>query len=85
MNKKLKIILIVSFVPYILVLLCGILCAIHGVTFIYNEVYGTDAFILGVMALGALLVFYVPIIPVCAIFQVVYLVRRKISKNKTLS
>ena len=84
-NKKLKIMLIISCIPYILVLLSGILCAIFGVTIFFNKIQGMDAFLLGVMALGYLLIFYVPIIPVCLIFQVACLIKSKFGLLKQIT
>lgn len=80
-QKAAKIILIISFIPYVLVLLCGIIGAINGAGFFFDTVYGWDGFIIGM--LGAVLSMAL-IIPVCLIYQIVYLIRSKIEFFKRI-
>ena len=80
-RKAAKIILIISFVPYGLVLLSGIHGAIFGAGFFFDTVYGWDGFLIG--ALGACLSM-IPIIPACIIYQIIYLIRSKIEVIKKI-
>lgn len=82
-NKAAKIILIISFVPYGLVILSGIIGAIFGAGFFFDTVYGWDGFLIG--ALGACIsMIYIPILPACLIYQIIYLVRSKIEVIKKI-
>ncbi len=82
-RKAAKIILIISFVPYGLVLLSGIIGAIFGAGFFFDTVYGLDGFFIGVLGAG-LSMSYIPIIPACLIYQIVYLIRSKIGVIKKI-
>ncbi|MDE7363858.1 MAG: hypothetical protein K2N27_03065 [Ruminococcus sp.] len=87
MKKKIpKIILILSFAPYVFCLLYGICSAIFGFGFIFNTSYGFDAFMISIVLMGLLLCYY-PVIPICLIYQLVYLAvfimkKRNISLSK---
>ena len=87
MKKKIpKIILILSFAPYIFCLLYGICSAIFGFGFIFSTSYGFDAFMSSIVLMGLLLCYY-PVIPICLIYQLVYLAvfvmkKRNVSKQK---
>lgn len=82
-RKAAKIILIISFVPYALVLLSGIIGAIFGAGFFFDTVYGWDGFLIGVLGAG-LAMLYIPIIPACLIYQIVYLIRSKVGAVKKI-
>ena len=85
MNKQKldKIILIISFIPYGLVLLSGILSAIFGVVFFFGTVYGWDGFVIGVMG-ACIVMLYIPILPACLIYQIVYLIRNRVEVVKKI-
>ncbi|MBP0964916.1 MAG: hypothetical protein J5999_06445 [Oscillospiraceae bacterium] len=82
-QKAAKIILIISFVPYGLVLLSGIFGAIFGVGFFFDTVYGLDGFLIGILGAGMSMI-YIPIIPACLIYQIVYLIRSKVEFLKKI-
>ena len=73
--KLSKKILILSFIPYLLILLYGIISIFTGISFFYSTTYGSWAFVIGVIAVSYALTFMVPIIPVCMIYQICYLFR----------
>lgn len=76
-SKVAKIIFLISFLPWLLVLICGIWGAIFGVGFLFSTCYGWEGFLLGV--LGALLgMTMVPVLPVCLVYEICYIVRNKI-------
>lgn len=68
-----KIILILSFAPYVFCLGYGIYSAIFGFGFLFSTSYsyGFDAFISSILLTGFFLCGY-PVIPVCLIYQLVY-------------
>ena len=79
MKKILSIIFIISFIPYIILISYGIYSAIFGYdvyTWIlptYVEtIYGLDAFLEAVTVLGLSLIF-IPVIPICIIYDALYL------------
>lgn len=76
-SKVAKILFIISFVPWLLVPLCGIFGAIFGVGFFFSTAYGLEGFLLG--ALAALLgMIMVPVLPVCLVYEICYIVRNKV-------
>lgn len=82
-QKAAKVILIISFIPYGLVILSGIIGAVSGVGFFFDTVYGWDGFLIG--ALGACIsMIYIPILPACLIYQIIYLIRSKIGVIKKI-
>lgn len=78
MKKIWKVLFYISFLPYIFILLWGCFNAINGTTFIFSEIYGFDAFLLTLVAGFIVLVCNVPIIPICFIYQIAYLLKGKI-------
>ncbi len=80
-QKAAKIILIISFVPYGLVLLSGIHGAIFGAGFFFDTVYGLDGFFIGILGAGLSMML---IIPVCIIYQIIYLIRSKVGAIKKI-
>ena len=83
-NKVAKILFLISFLPWIFVPINGILGAIFGVGFFFNTCYGWDGFLLGV--LGALLgMTLIPILPVCLVYEICYIVRNKVPAAKKVS
>ncbi len=92
MKKILSIIFIISFIPYIILLGYGIYSAIFGYdvyTWIlptYVEtIYGLDAFLEAVTVLGLSLIF-IPVIPICIIYDIIYLALKVIFhfRNKSI-
>ncbi|MCI7351348.1 MAG: hypothetical protein MSH60_11460 [Ruminococcus sp.] len=82
-QKAAKVILIISFIPYGLVILSGIIGAVFGVDFCFDTDYGWDGFLIG--ALGACIsMIDIPILPACLIYQIIYLIRSKIGVIKKI-
>lgn len=83
MKKKLeKIIFILSFLPYILILLISLYVAIFGdnVYTISGEkygVFGLDVFLNWLTELIYVYCVWIPILPVVAIYQVIYLMVKR--------
>lgn len=82
-RKAAKIILMISFVPYGLVLLSGIFGAVFGAGFFFDTVYGWDGFLIGALG-GCISMIYIPILPACLIYQIVYLIRSKVEFIKKI-
>lgn len=83
-QKVAKILFLISFLPWIFVPVNGILGAIFGVGFFFNTCYGWDGFFLGV--LGALFgMTLVPVLPVCLVYQICYIIRNKVPAVKKVS
>lgn len=83
-NKIPKILFIVSFLPYLLILLFGIISTFSGITFLFNTIYGFDAFIVSIFFIIYNFFFFIPIIPICLIYQICYLLKNKIKKFKNI-
>ena len=82
-NKLPKIIFVVSFLPYLLVFIYGVICAFTGVSFFFSTSYGFSAFLIGGLSALYFLTLIIPIIPVSLIFQICYLFRNKFKSIKT--
>lgn len=82
-RKAAKIILMISFIPYVLVLLSGIIGAVFGAGFFFDTVYGWDGFLIGALG-GCISMIYIPILPACLIYQIIYLIRSKIEVIKKI-
>lgn len=92
MKKKIsKIILILSFAPYVFCLGYGIYSMFNGfgAGLLFSKSYGFDAF-MGSTILMTIFLCYYPVIPICFIYQLVYLTvfiiknRHNISKKTVL-
>lgn len=81
-NKLTKIIFIISFLPYLLILGYGAICMFTGVSFFFSTSYGFEAFIIGILPALYFSTLVVPIVPVCAIYQICYLLRKKFKKTQ---
>lgn len=77
MNIK-TVLFALTFVPYALVILGGILGAIRGVDFFFSRCYKCGGFLLGALASLAYMTI-VPVIPVCIVFHVLCLLRKNVS------
>ncbi len=84
MKRIFSVIFIISFIPYIILIGYGIYSAIFGYdvytwilpTYV-GTLYGLDAFLEAVTVLG-LSLFFIPIIPICAIYEIIYLILKAI-------
>ena len=70
----------ISFVPFMLVVLYGIFCSFFGISFLWSVSYGIDAFLIAVIC-GAALLVIIPVLPLCIVWQIIYLVRRRKAKK----
>lgn len=91
MKKIPFIIFLISFIPYVVLLGYGLYSAIFGYgvyTWIlpaYVEtLYGLDAFLEAVTVLGLTLLF-VPLLPICLLYQVIFVAVKLILKFKNTS
>ena len=85
MNTKVKkVLFILTFLPYALVILGGLKGAFFGATFLFSTDYGLDGFITGVFISLLYMTVFIPIIPVCIVFHILCLLRKtkKISTKK---
>ncbi|MDD6035535.1 MAG: hypothetical protein PUC30_04995 [Lachnospiraceae bacterium] len=83
-NKAAKIIFLISFLPWLLIPVCGILGAIFGVGFFFSTCYGWDGFFLGV--LGAVLgMTMIPVLPVCLVYEICYVLHSKVPRLRKVS
>ncbi len=90
-RKIFKIILIISFVPYIILLLISLYYSIFGYD-LYSMIlpkylrtlYGMEAFYM-VLMWYSIAFSFIPILPLCFLYQIIYLVTYIIKriKNKT--
>ena len=80
-DKVLKIILIISSLPFIGLLLIGIYSMFFGFTFFFSTSYGIEAFLGSIFIIGWLLCI-IPVLPICLIYQIFYLIRHLVKKNK---
>ena len=86
MNSKVKkVLFILTFIPYALVLLSGLTGAIFGVGFFFDTVYGLDGFLLSVIFALYAMVMVVPVIPICIVFHILCLLRKKVPFIKKIS
>ena len=81
-EKVLKIILKISFIPYLLLLLLGINSAIYGFSFFGTSTYGIEGFMDSITIYGFALVSIFPVIPVCLVYEIFYFIRYMVKKNK---
>ncbi len=77
-NLTLKILFILSFVTPVGIILSSIWSAIFGVTFIFNKVYGIEAFELTIFVLS---LYLSPLLIVSLIYQMIYIIRKRILKK----
>lgn len=84
-NKVIKIIFILSFLPYILILISGISVAFSGVSIFSNTVYGINAFLIYISLIFSNFKIMIPIVFVCFFYQICYIFRKKIKFFKKMS
>lgn len=76
MDPKIKTVLfILTFIPYAVVILSGIWGAVFGVNFLFTKAYKLGGFILGALVSLCYMIIF-PIIPVCAVFHLLCLLRK---------
>lgn len=84
MEPKVKTVLFVlTFIPYAAVILSGIWGAVFGVNFLFTKAYKLGGFILGALASLCYMIIF-PIIPVCAVFQLLCLLRKNVPFIKNI-
>ncbi|MDE6710289.1 MAG: hypothetical protein K2J76_07355 [Oscillospiraceae bacterium] len=79
MNPKVKkVLFILTFIPYALVILGGLKGAFFGATFLFSTDYGIDGFITGVFISLLCMIAFIPVIPVCIVFHLLCLLRKTV-------
>lgn len=78
-----KIILIITFIPYALLIIYAIYSAFTGVGFMDSTTYGIDAFFTALFLLTIIFFSYIPILPICIVYQLSYFVIKLNKKKKT--
>lgn len=90
MNKKklLKIVLWLSFIPYLFLIIYSLYYAIFGYD-VYTMIlpqyvrttYGWDAFF-EVFVWTALILCFIPVLPICFLYQIIYLIKSFINLTR---
>ncbi len=76
-DKILKVLFIISFLPFLFILFLGIRDAILGIDILGYMIYGWDAFLHTFWSrIGELIIR--PIIYICIIFQICYILKNKV-------
>ena len=78
--KLSKLLFFLSFAPAVFLLMAAEMSIFTGSTWFFSKEYGFDAFISTLM-LGGLAMCYIPILPACLIYQVVYVLLFKVPKG----
>ena len=78
--KLSKLLFFLSFAPAVFLLMTAEMSIFTGSTWFFSKEYGFDAFISTLM-LGGLAMCYIPILPACLIYQVVYVLLFKVPKG----
>ena len=68
-----KVFLWLSFLPYAFIIIRAVFSAFFGFSFFFSTSYGWDAFFSAIFFTGWILVFGFPVLPVCLIYQIIYL------------
>lgn len=85
MNPKVKkVLFILTFIPYALVILSGLKGAFFGASFFGTD-YGIDGFITGVFTSLLCMIAFIPVIPVCIVFHLLCLIRKFVPFLKKIS
>lgn len=72
-QKTARIFLWISFVPAVLILLYGVYCAFAGFDF-FSTSYGIEGFTSSIVIMLWVFGLIIPILPVCVIYQIIYLI-----------
>ena len=78
--KLSKLLFFLSFAPAVFLLMAAVMSIFTGSTWFFSKEYGFDAFISTLM-LGGFAMCYIPILPACLIYQVVYVLLFKVPKG----
>jgi len=81
-KQRAKIVLWISLLPYVVLIVMGIWHAFFGFTFFSATYYGWEGFINSIFILGWACCVIYPVLPVCLIYQMGYLVYTVIKKRK---
>lgn len=88
-KKASKIIFLISFLPYVAVLLYmiigGIIAAVSGTDFLFSRIYGFDAFSLHFLLTIYVFFARIPVIPVCLIFHICCFLRTRVERLRKVS
>lgn len=84
-NKILKFLFIISFLPYLFIIINGIFNALAGTIFIFDKIYGFDALLLTIIFTLYTLTLEFPLIPICLIFQICYILKAKVKRFKSIN
>ena len=86
MNPKVKkVLFILTFIPYALVVLGGLKGAFFGASFLFRTDYGFDGFINGVFISLLYMIAFIPVIPACIVFHMLCLLRKTVPFLKKIS
>ena len=69
-----------SFIPLLLIVLYGVYSAIFGISFLWSVSYGFYGFLTAVVC-GAAILVIIPVLPLCIVWQIIYLIRRHKAKK----
>jgi len=83
-SKAAKIIFLVSFLPWALIPVGGLVGAVWGVPWFFSSVNGWDGFLFGIMV-AAVGMCIVPVLPICLLYEICYIAYRKIPCLKKIS
>ena len=88
-SKRSKILFLLSFLPYVAVLLYavigGIVAAISGTNFLFGKAYGFNAFFLHFFLTFYVFIGRIPVIPVCLVFHISYYLRTHVERFRWVS
>lgn len=82
-RRKTKIMFMCSFIPCIFILLIGLQCALFGGSFMENTFYGLEGFKIGIFS-GFYYFIVFPILPICLIFQIGYIIIKLKNRKNNL-
>lgn len=83
-SKAAKVIFILSFLPWALIPIGGLIGAVFGVSWFFSTIDGWDGFLLGALV-AAVGMCIVPVLPICLIYEVCYIAYNKIPRLKKIS
>ena len=69
-----------SLIPLLLIVLYGVYSAIFGISFLWSVSYGFYGFLTAVVC-GAAILVIIPVLPLCIVWQIIYLIRRHKAKK----
>lgn len=88
-SKTKKILFLLSFLPYVVILLYGIIggivAAISGTNFLFGKLYGFNAFSLHVLLTLYVFIGRIPVIPICLVFHISYYLRTHVERFRLIA